>query len=80
MQDDTGIDSRFSGILYNHTLHDETGYDSSETHILQIGWNWVSFPRLDRTDNNYVEVISVLESINDFPVELLLLGRSYVKR
>jgi hypothetical protein len=40
---------------------------------LQTGWNWLSFPRLERADNDPAEVIPVLSTINYFPnVELEL--------
>ncbi len=40
---------------------------------LKSGWNWLSFPRLERAENNPAPVIPVLDNINYFPdVELLL--------
>jgi DNA-binding beta-propeller fold protein YncE len=40
---------------------------NSEHLGLRNGWNWKSFPRLERTDNNPAPVIPVLERINYFP-------------
>jgi len=40
---------------------------NSERLGLRNGWNWKSFPRLERTDNNPAPVIPVLERINYFP-------------
>jgi hypothetical protein len=37
---------------------------------LRKGWTWLSFPRLYRAKNNYVETIPVLERIGCFPVDL----------
>lgn len=34
---------------------------------LKNGWNWKSFPRLERVDNNYAPTIPVLERVNYFP-------------
>lgn len=34
---------------------------------LQSGWNWLSFPRLDRSGNNSTPAIPVLKRINYFP-------------
>ncbi len=46
---------------------------------LQSGWNWLSFPRLERADNDPAEVIPVLDNINYFPdVELELIGENPV--
>ncbi len=40
---------------------------------LQSGWNWLSFPRLERAENDPASVIPVLDNINYFPdVELEL--------
>lgn len=42
---------------------------------LQNGWNWKSFPRMERVGNDFAASIPVLERINYFPVlELTLLG------
>ena len=38
---------------------------------LQNGWNWISFPRLERSDNNTAPSIPVLKRINYYP-ELML--------
>ena len=38
--------------------------------LLQNGWNWISFPRLERYNNNPAPSIPVLERINYFPLEL----------
>ena len=41
---------------------------------LKNGWNWLSFPRLERAYNNPAPVIPVLERLNYFPyVELYLI-------
>lgn len=41
---------------------------------LQSDWNWLSFPRLERAENNPAPVIPVLDNINYFPsVELQLI-------
>lgn len=37
---------------------------------LQNGWNWKSFPRMERYGNDYHNSIQVLEQINYFPLEL----------
>ena len=34
---------------------------------LQNGWNWKSFPRMERVDNDYAPTIPVLERVNYFP-------------
>ena len=34
---------------------------------LQDGWNWISFPRLERVGNDYTPTIPVLERVNYFP-------------
>jgi hypothetical protein len=39
---------------------------------LQSGWNWVSFPRLERTANNYTPTIPVLERLSVFPCNLYM--------
>ena len=38
------------------------------------GWNWLSFPRLERTEDNTVDAIGVLENINPFPSQINFLG------
>ncbi|MCK5839785.1 MAG: T9SS type A sorting domain-containing protein [Bacteroidales bacterium] len=45
-----------------------------ETRALQPGWNWLSFPRLDRDNQtNYgVDAISLLENIDPFPSNLYI--------
>ena len=35
--------------------------------VLKDGWNWISFPRMERTGNDYAPTIPVLERINYFP-------------
>lgn len=47
----------------------EGGYD---TLWLRNGWNWISFPRLERYGNDYAPSVPVLERISCFPVELTL--------
>ena len=39
---------------------------------LYSGWTWVSFPRLERSENTPFATIPVLEKINYFPVDLVL--------
>jgi len=39
----------------------------TDTLYLKEGWNWLSFPRLERTGNDYARVIPVLERLNCFP-------------
>lgn len=34
---------------------------------LKNGWNWISFPRLERVNNNYTPSIPVLERVNYYP-------------
>ena len=49
---------------------------------LQTGWNWLSFPRLERADNDPAEVIPVLSTINYFPdveLELIENGVNYLR-
>jgi len=41
---------------------------------LKPGWNWLSFPRLERTGDNPVDAIGVLENINPFPGQIDFLG------
>jgi len=47
---------------------------------LQNGWNWKSFPRMERVDNNYAPTIPVLERVNYFPnlyMKLIENGNDY---
>lgn len=49
---------------------------------LRSGWNWISFPRLERADNNLAPVIPVLDNINYFPgvnLELNENGTNYLR-
>ena len=41
---------------------------------LYAGWTWLSFPRIERTDNDAFETIPVLQRIECFPVGLRLNG------
>lgn len=44
------------------------GVQCNTDHLwLQNSWNWISFPRMERTGNNYSPSIPVLERINYFP-------------
>ncbi|MCK4678668.1 MAG: hypothetical protein KAT48_11085, partial [Bacteroidales bacterium] len=45
-----------------------------ETRALQSGWNWLSFPRLDRDNqsNQGVNAISLLENVDPFPSNLYI--------
>jgi len=48
---------------------------------LQSGWNWLSFPRLERADNDPFSSKGVLDNINYFPdVELKLINRQYIEK
>lgn len=47
---------------------------------LQNGWNWISFPRMERVGNNYAPTIPVLERVNYFPnlyMKLIENGNDY---
>jgi len=50
--------------------------DTTDTYHLTIhpGWNWISFPRLDRDINDPVPSQPVLENITLFPSYLQMLG------
>ena len=49
--------------------------DCAPEHIyLKPGWNWLSFPRLERMGNNPVDAIGVLENITPFPGQIDFLG------
>jgi hypothetical protein len=50
---------------------------ATETLELKAGWNWLSFPRLERTDNNPAPAIQLLERINYFPNVYLTLTDQY---
>ncbi|OQX76023.1 MAG: hypothetical protein B6D64_10625, partial [Bacteroidetes bacterium 4484_276] len=48
---------------------------------LQNGWNWKSFPRMERIGNDYYPTIPVLERVNYYPdlnMELRELGPNYL--
>jgi len=47
---------------------------SDEVRTLQEGWNWLSFPRLDRDNqtNDPVDAIDFLENVDPFPSYLLI--------
>ena len=49
---------------------------------LQNGWNWISFPRMERYGNEYAPTIPVLERVNYFPeLEMTLWdNEDYYKR
>lgn len=40
---------------------------------LKDGWNWISFPRMERNGNDYFEAIPVLERLNVFPCDLRMI-------
>lgn len=44
---------------------------------LRPGWTWLSFPRLERTDNNPVQTGPVLERVNYFPCNMELIDQYY---
>lgn len=47
---------------------------------LKSGWNWLSFPRLERANNNPAPAIPVLERINYFPnVNLTLIDQNNIQ-
>lgn len=47
--------------------HDMPESDTgSEIKTLSKGWNWVSFPRLERVDNGSVDVVPLFQSIPDW--------------
>jgi hypothetical protein len=39
----------------------------TDTLYLHQGWNWVSFPKLERTQNNYVNAIDLFRNIQPLP-------------
>jgi hypothetical protein len=59
----------------NYGFSNISAIDCAPEHIyLKPGWNWLSFPRLERTGDNPVDAIGVLENINPFPSQIDFLG------
>jgi hypothetical protein len=59
----------------NHGFSNISIIDCAPENIyLKPGWNWLSFPRLERTWDNPVDAIGVLEDINPFPGQINFLG------
>jgi hypothetical protein len=61
----------FSGLVQA----DQESIPDSATYTLKNSWNWVSFPKLERTDDDPVELAPLLNTMEPMPDQMLVQHR-----